>query len=417
MFLLIQIRESFGFALSALKQNLLRTILSLLGVTIGIFAIISVYTIVDSLERNLKESLSFLGSDVVYVEKWPWNFTNPNYEWWDFWKRPTSNYDEFMYLKKSVVSHSGMAIFRTKGGNIAKFGSNSVEGVALQGVTYGFNRVSDVSVAEGRYFSEKEIEVGTNVVLIGHDVAENLFPQGGAIGSDIKIKGHKFRIVGVLKKVGESLMNVGANVDMNCITPLFFFDKMYSGGKYGPEARVAFKGREDDPGLLNLEGELRMALRRYRGLKPREKDNFAINRPEMITDMITSIFAAISIAATIIGLFAILVGGFGIANIMFVSVKERTHIIGIQKALGAKNYFILTQFLFEAILLSLIGGFFGLLMVYLITLIPQDVLELYMSAANISIGLMIASSIGLISGLIPALLASRMDPVTAIRSQ
>ena len=417
MFFLIQIKESFLFALGALRQNLLRTLLSLLGVTIGIFSIISVYTVVDSLEKNLKQSLSFLGSDVIYVEKWPWTFTNPNYAWWDFWKRPTSNYEEFSYLRKAVKNHDGMAVFRTKPGNVVKFGSNSVAGVALQGVTYDFNKVSDVNIKEGRYFSEKEIEVGTNVVIIGNDIAENLFPHISPIGKDIKIRGLKFRVIGVIEKVGESIMNVGANADVNCITPLFFFDKLFSNSRYGPEGRLAFKGKQNDEGLETLESEIVYALRRYRGIKPSEENNFAVNRPEMITGMVTSIFDAISVAASIIGMFAILVGGFGIANIMFVSVKERTNIIGIQKSLGAKNYFILGQFLFEAILLSLIGGGTGIFFVYLITLIPQDVLELFISFSNVFIGLTISCVIGLLSGFIPAFMASKMDPVIAIRSK
>lgn len=310
-----------------------------------------------------------------------------------------------------------MAIFRTKGGSTVKFLNNSVEGVALQGVTYDFNKVSDVNIVEGRYFSEKEIEVGKNVVLIGHDVAETLFPNISPIGKDIKIRGLKFRVVGVLEKVGESLMNVGANADVNCITPLFFFDKIFANSKYGPEGRLAFKGLEDDKNLEVLESEITFSLRRYRGIKPYEPDDFAINRPEMITGMVTSIFDAISVAATIIGMFSILVGGFGIANIMFVSVKERTNIIGIQKSLGAKNYFILSQFLFEAVLLSLIGGVSGIFLVYLITLIPQETLELFISGSNISKGLLISCSIGLISGLVPAFVASRLDPVIAIRSK
>lgn len=418
MFLLIQIIESFLFAWGALKQNLLRTMLSLLGVTIGIFSIISVYTVVDSLETNLKQSLSFLGSDVIYVEKWPWTFTNPNYAWWDFWKRPTSNYEEFSYLSKAVKTHSGMAIFRTKSGNTVKYLNNSLEGVALQGVTYDFKKVSDVNIKEGRYFSEREIEVGKNVVLIGHNIAEALFTDGGSpIGRDIKIKGLKFRVIGVLEKVGESLINVGSNADLNCITPLFYFDKIYSNSVYGPEGRLAFKGNPGDNDLQSLESEITFALRRYRGIKPYEENNFAINRPEMISGMVTSIFDAISVAATIIGMFAILVGGFGIANIMFVSVKERTNIIGIQKSLGAKNYFILFQFLFEAVLLSLIGGGAGILLVYLITFIPQDVLTLVMSTQNILIGLIISCGIGLMSGVVPAFMASRLDPVIAIRAK
>lgn len=180
---------------------------------------------------------------------------------------------------------------------------------------------------------------------------------------------------------------------------------------------IGIKGMDEDPGLVNLEAEIRGLLRASRELKPKEEDSFALNRPEMITNTVAAVFSVIGFAGSVIGGFALLVGGFGIANIMFVSVKERTNIIGIQKALGAKQWFILSQFLFESVFLSLIGGLLGLGLVVLITFIPQDFMVIVMSTSNIVTGIVISALIGVISGIAPAVVASRMDPVEAIRSK
>jgi putative ABC transport system permease protein len=207
------------------------------------------------------------------------------------------------------------------------------------------------------------------------------------------------------------------NFDQLGVIPFATFSKMYATGPNGIGSTIAIKGREDDKGLLELEYELRGMMRNIRGLKPRDDDSFAINRPEMATQAISGFFEVVGLAGWVIGGFAILVGGFGIANIMFVSVKERTNIIGIQKSLGAKNYFILFQFLFESVFLSVIGGGIGILLVFLLTLIPQDMMKVSLSAGNIILGLGVSAVIGMLSGIIPAVLASNLDPVIAIRSK
>lgn len=219
-----------------------------------------------------------------------------------------------------------------------------------------------------------------------------------------------------MEKQGENMLGAPTN-DKNAIVPYGAFNKLFSIGRGGVEPTIAVKGLDTDPGLQELEYEIKGVMRNIRGLKPREEDNFALNRPEMVAEAISSLFKVIGIAGWVIGGFSILVGGFGIANIMFVSVKERTNIIGIQKSLGAKNYFILFQFLFESVFLSLIGGGIGIFIVFLITIIPQDALKLLLSFANISLGLGVSVVIGVLSGIIPAVLASNLDPVIAIRSK
>jgi putative ABC transport system permease protein len=407
--------ESFSFAVQALRANLLRTILSLLGVTIGIFAIITIFTIVDSLERSIRQSLAFLGDKVIYVQKWPWIF-GPDYPWWRYINRPIASVDEMKFLEQNLKKASGVAFYAVKGNATVKYISNSLEGISIIGATYGYSKVSEVKIREGRYFSLQEMEGGKNVTLIGDEVASKLFPFGSPIGKEISIKKRKFTVIGIMEREGENFLGAPRR-DIQCIIPFGMFEKLYKVSPMGIQPTISLKGFDDDKDLMELEGEVRGLLRAKRGLKPIEEDNFALNRPEMIAKQVGAIFGVISFAGAIIGSFAILVGVFGIANIMFVSVKERTNIIGIQKSLGAKNYFILFQFLFEAVFLSLIGGGIGIVLVFLITIIPQDSLELQMSFQNVATGFVVSALAGLISGIVPAWSASKLDPVQAIRAK
>lgn len=406
--------ESLRFAMQALMANLMRTILSLLGVTIGIFAIIAVLTVVDSLEKSIKDSMAFLGTNVIYVQKWPWSFV-PNYPWWNYLNRPVVDEDEFRFMEKHLTTASGVAMSARRGGNILKNGSNSREGVSLLGVTYQYNKVADVPIVTGRYFSQQDITNAKPVAVIGAEVAATLFPRQDPEGKEFKVRGRKFVVIGIMEKQGASLLGT-PSIDETVYVPFGAFRLMFHTGRTGVEPELTLKGFEEDKGLLELESEARGYMRSVRSLKPRDEDDFALNRPEMIADKIGTAFDVIGFAGWVIGSFSILVGGFGIANIMFVSVKERTNIIGIQKSLGAKNYFILFQFLFEAVFLSVIGGGLGLLLVFLCTFIPLGDFVLFMSMENIVIGLTISSSIGVIAGIVPAIAASRLDPVEAIRA-
>ena len=411
--------ESLRFALDALKSNLLRTILSLLGVTVGIFAIIAVFTVVDSLEASVRRSMDFVGDKVIYVAKWPWTF-GPDYPWWKYFNRPVPTVHEFRELQRQLgPNNKGVAIFAANGGNILKAGSNSLSDISLQGVSYDYRAVSNVPVVAGRYFTRQEMEAARPVAIIGATIAESLFPQGNAVGSEFKARGQKFTVVGVMEKEGKKLLDTPSN-DSNCLIPFGMFTKLFAlstNGMGGPSASLAVKGLDDDPGQVNLEYEIRGVMRNIRGLKPREEDNFALNRPEMIAGAIGQLFSIVGKVGALIGSFAMLVGGFGIANIMFVSVRERTDIIGIQKALGAKNFFILFQFLFEAIFLCLIGGGAGLVLVWLLTLVPQEALPLSMSAMRVVLGLLISVGIGIVAGIVPAIQAANLDPVIAIRAK
>jgi len=415
-----QIFESFRFAWKALKSNILRTVLSLLGVTIGIFAIIFVLTMVDSLEKNIKDSLNFIGTGTIYFEKWPWTADNDGeYRWWDFWRRPTPSYNEYKFLRENLKNSSSIAILADRGRMTIKRNSNSIGQVRLVGGSEGYDDIFEVNVEHGRYFTQDEIGGGRNVAVIGYEVARVLFPNDeDPLGKYVKVKNLKYTVVGVVKKEGQSFLGTPSN-DFAVLTPYNSFRKLFQTGTgrwYELESSIGIKGYDTDIGLVELENEIRGLIRGKRGLRPTEKDSFAMNRPEALMNIIGDIFDVFGMAGWFIGGFSMLVGGFGIANIMFVSVKERTSIIGLEKSLGAKNYFILFQFLFEAIFLSLIGGFTGLFLVFLITLIPMGSLVVTLTIKNIVLGIGVSTVIGLVSGIVPAAMAARLDPVAAIRS-
>jgi putative ABC transport system permease protein len=405
--------ESFRFAWQALKSNLLRTILSLSGVTIGIFSIIGVYTMVDSLEANIKNSLSSIGDKVIYVEKFPWQFGDGEYPWWRYFRRPRPKYSEYKYLKENLETARAVTIMDWYLAS-AKY-KNSNYNSLCQGITYDFNLITEVPILSGRYFSPNEIESGRNVAVLGGEVADVLFGEEDPLGKPVKIRGENFVVIGVQEKKGKQLVDVGGNPDQKIYIPFVKHKRMFSSGNlYGTISVQAF---ETDAKMVKLENEIRGKMRTVRGLRPLDEDNFALNRPDAAANFLTSIFGSLRAGGFVIGLFSLLIGGFGIANIMFVSVKERTNIIGIQKSLGAKNFFILFQFLFEALFLCLIGGSFGLLLVYLASFIQLGSLDIILSTGNIIFGLTISSVIGIIAGMIPATQAARMDPVIAIRAK
>ena len=409
--------ESLVFAFKSVTVNRLRTLLSLLGITIGIFAIISVFTVIDSLEINIRQSLAGLGSNVIYVQKWPWApEEGKEYEWWQYWNRPVPKYSEYEALRNQCVKASRVAFFAFAN-RMVKYRNNSIQSTTIFGCTPEFEEIRDLDIIKGRFFTPFEFFSGRNNAIIGYTVAEKLFENRNPVGEQIKIMGHRITVIGVTKKEGSNMFG-GGSLDEVIVVPINFLRTMIDirNDQANPEIWV-----EARPNVSNdeLKDDIRRILRSQRRLKPIADDNFALNEASMIMGPLKQVFGVINLAGFFIGIFSILVGGFGIANIMFVSVKERTNIIGIQKALGAKKYFILSQFLFESVMLALSGGIVGLLLVFGLTSAMTAVLNGFivtLTAGNIVLGLTVSAAIGVISGLAPAWTAARMDPVVAINT-
>ncbi|HNP49982.1 MAG TPA: ABC transporter permease, partial [Bacteroidia bacterium] len=352
-------RESFLFAFEALRVNLLRTILSLLGITIGIFAIISIFTAIDALETKIRSDVASLGNNVIYIQKWPWvpEDGGDEYPWWKYMNRPLPAIKEMTEMQRKAETAEAFSYVATIGNQTIKSGSSSIENALVLCVSHQYNRIKTLDLKDGRYFTENESNSGKALALIGADVESGLFPKGDAVGKTVTIRGFKINIIGVVKKEGSSM--VGNSSDNQIIVPVNFARNLVNLRSDNVDPYFMVKA---SPGIstVELRDDIRGDMRSIRKLKPREEDDFALNETSLLSNSLKDMFHVLTIVGWILGGLSILVGGFSIANIMFVSVRERTSIIGVQKSLGSKNYFILLQFLVEAVVLCIFGGMIGL---------------------------------------------------------
>lgn len=407
------LKESLSFALNALRNNKLRTLLSLLGVTIGIFSIIAVLAAVDSMKKNIESSISGMDKNTIYLFKY--SFGPTDVEQWKRDQFPQVKYEEYQYLKRNLTGVDQMSFNMFTRNESIKYGDNIVTSIRVKPSTNEFFNIEPFTIEKGRLFNESESNSGVPVIVIGSDVAEGLFETNDPIGKQIRLYGQRFKVIGVLKKQGQDTF--GDSNDIAVFFPVNFLRKMYGDNNKAFTPAILIKP-EKGIDIEELKAELTQKLRSYRGLKPDDINNFFINVLSGFTDFIENITGQMNVAGWVLSGFSLLVGGFGIANIMFVSVKERTNLIGIQKALGAKNKFILFQFLFEAVILSLFGGVIGMFLVWVIAMVLTYAVDFdfVLSFTNILIGSILAIFIGLIAGIVPAISASRLDPVEAIRT-
>lgn len=409
------LRESLRLASEALRTDKLRTILSLSGVVIGIFTIIGVLAAVDSLQRDIRRSLTSLGSNILFVDKWPWSGMDENYPWWKYLSRPMPSLQEAEEIRRRMPE-SRYVVFRAEASGKAEYQGAEVDNLNLQGITQDYTQLWDVRLEAGRFLSEAEFRSGSPVAVLGNTVAQKLFSGQSAVNRVFRFRGRLIRVVGVLAREGRSF--IGNINDEDIFVPLNFFRSLYDLKDPDLFTQIAVKPSENIPLALARE-ELIGIVRAIRRIRPGEEENFAVNQMDMLVQQTASIFAVLNLVAAIIGGISIFIGGFGVANILFVSVKERTQQIGIQKALGATPAFIQGQFLLEAVLLSLAGCIAGLVLVWVAAQVATWVLgfPLVLSAKNVAVGMLISVITGLVAGLWPARAAARLHPAEAIRSR
>jgi len=392
--------------------NKLRTSLSLIGISFGIFCIIGVLATVNSLEMNIQNQIKSLGTNTVYIDKWDYS-GGPDYPWWKFVKRPEPEFKEVNFIKNRSQLASNVAFVINDRLNV-EYQSYALENVQMYGVSEEENDIQPITMGYGRYFSGSEFSSGSPVIVIGYTNAENLFGSADiAVGKQVDVKNHKATIIGVIKKMGKSM--IGWDYDQ-CIMSPYRFARQIINEKYaGPKIIVKGKENVSSAALVN---ELEGVMRSIRKLGPKEIDNFTLNEISGFSEKVSSVFSSINIGGWAIGILSLVVGAFGIANIMFVTVKERTPIIGLKKAIGAKRRSILSEFLLESAIICILGGLIGLILVFLLTVILSSLFSfpVFISTGILFLAISICIIIGILSGIIPALTAARLDPVVAIRS-
>lgn len=406
---------SVAQAFHELRANKLRTFLSLLGITIGIFCIIAVLTVLDSMQNNIRKEMATLGSDVLYVGRWPWMDEGGEYKWWDFWRRPSMTPTELKAVEQVKDVNFATLCFNKRNVTI-KHLDQEISNITSYAVTPYFDKIQNIEIASGRYLSSSELSGGSNTVVLGDEVYNELFPGHiDAVGSIVSFHGRQFIVIGVMKKVGQNM--AGFDFDKSIIYPYYMAASMMDVRSINNEPLLIIKAA-NGKNLDEVKYEVEGVLRRVRKVKPGHGDDFAINQLSQVSERLNIIFNSINMIGAIIGGFSLIVGAFGIANIMFVTVKERTKMIGLKKAIGAKRRSILTEFLVEAIALCLTGGIVGVLLVLILSLILTYGADfaVTLSVKNFLVGISISAIVGVLAGFIPARSASKLDAVVAIRS-
>jgi len=410
--------NSFKMSLDELRNNKLHSALSLTGVAFGIFCIISVLATVNSLEYKIQNDIAALGTNTIYIDKWEYGAgEDGDYPWWKFVNRPIPRYDEIKYIKQRASLAENVAYFVQNYSKLS-YGNSEIPGSNIYGITKEYNEIMDIDISAGKYFSEADFTRGTPVAVLGYNHAEQFFgtPER-AIGKQVDFDGHRVTIIGVTQKQGQSF-GPGFDYDHSLLLTYQYFASIYAINNNNGNPFIMVKGKPDVPSGA-LSDELKGVMRQIRRLSPKQDDNFALNDVNFMTEAVSGFFGTVNIGGWAIAGLSLIVGAFGVANIMFVTVRERTSQIGLKKAIGAKSRTILLEFLLESAFLCVIGGFIGLLMVWGLAAILSAVLPfpIIISGSIILLAFSICVILGILSGIIPATIAARMNPVEAIRSK
>lgn len=406
--------NSLQFAIQELQKNKLRTFLSLLGITFGIFCIISVMATVTSLQQNVQNSFKSFGNNTIYIQKWPWG-GGSDYPWWKYMNRPVTRFREMAPVQQKTTLAESVA-YSYFNASPVEYNDVSLASVNWFGITEEFDKIQPVEIGWGRYINANDFEFGNSNAVMGHNVSEQLFGRAElGVGKTVMVKGRKVTIIGIIKKQGQSLIG-GWDFDNIIMFPYRFASQIANPDR--SDAFILVKGKENIP-AAELKNELRGVMRGVRRLSPKQEDNFALNDVSSGATQVNAIFSGMTIGGIAITILSFIVGIFGVANIMFVTVRERTSVIGLKKAIGAKRRTILSEFLMESAFLCVLGGLMGLIMVFGLTFFLTRVLnfEVFISWKLFAGAVVTCIVTGILAGIIPAFIAARMDPVAAIRSK
>lgn len=413
------LKETLKLTLNQLWLNKLRTFLSLFGITVGIFSIIAILTAVDALKNNINQSINSLGDNILFINKWAWTFDGPtDYPWWKYFQRPNVKYENYRYVQtKSKLAQYVTYELNPRQAPEISFRDKKTHKAQISAVAENYGQVFQLDIAQGRFLSSMEIGNGLNVCVIGGEIAEKMYKNiPNPVGMELRMDGKKMTVIGVIAKKGQDLL--GFNYDKVVIVPIDYYERNFTVDDNKVDKTLEVRSK---PGITleEMKNELVGIMRAARKLRPGQEENFSINQLSVIAKGFDGVFDSLGMVKWVIGLFSLIVGGFGIANIMFVSVTERKAIIGIKKALGARRSDILLEFLIEAIFLCMMGAILGLILVYLMCYFATDAsgMEFKLTSLNVIIAFAIAFILGILSGIIPAYLAATMDPVEAIRSK
>jgi putative ABC transport system permease protein len=373
---------------------------------------------VNSLEYKIQNDISALGTNTIYIDKWQYSAGGDgDYPWWKFVNRPIPKYTDVKYIKERSSLAENVAYFVQNQTNL-DYGNSELQNVNLYGVTNEYNQIQTVDIDAGRYFTESEFMRGTAVAVLGYENAVELFGTAErAIGKSVTFDAHRVNIIGVIAKQGQSF-GPGFDYDHSIMVTYYYYAGIYEINNENGNPFIMVKGKPDIPSAA-LSDELEGVMRQIRKLSPKQEDNFALNDINFMAQAVSGFFGTVNIGGWAIAGLSLIVGAFGVANIMFVTVRERTSQIGLKKAIGAKSRTILLEFLLESAFLCVIGGFIGLLMVWGLAAILSAVLPfaIIISGKIILLAFSICVVLGILSGIIPASIAARMNPVVAIRSK